>query len=397
MRIARLVDELVDELAGFEPGEFDGSQCARLVERFGRAEKALAAARVRAAVRAAEAGAHREQGFGDAAEWMARAAGMTGRAARVELDTSRALKGCPGTREALVAGRVSLAQAAEIVRTVAEVPDSEVEMLELAQAGGLSRLRDAGRDRRVRAVPAEELYARQRAVREVAHWRDELGMVCGRFRLTPEVGVPFVNRLERETGRRRREAIRAGVREPWAAHAADAFAAIVDASGDAPDAGRSRARAVDLVIVCDLHAWRRGHTHPGEPCHLLGGGLIPVGLARELAEDAFLKTVLHDGVNIHTVAHHGRHIPAELRTALELGPLPALDGVTCSDEGCERRYDLEWDHLDPVAHGGMTSYENLKPRCKPDHWHKTERDRAAGLLEPRAERARAPDPPPPRG
>jgi hypothetical protein len=111
-------------------------------------------------------------------------------------------------------------------------------------------------------------------------------------------------------------------------------------------------------------------------------------LARDLGEDAFLKTVLHDGVNIHTVAHHGRHIPAELRTALELGPLPTLDGVTCTEEGCERRYDLEWDHVDPVAHGGVTSYENLKPRCRPDHWHKTQHDRRAGLLD--TPRARAP-------
>ena len=96
-------------------------------------------------------------------------------------------------------------------------------------------------------------------------------------------------------------------------------------------------------------------------CHIVGGGPIPVRLAREMAKDAFLKAVLHDGVNIHTVKHFGRHIPAELRTALELGPLPDLDGVTCSDEGCDRRYGLEWDHDDPFSNGGPTSYENLNP------------------------------------
>jgi hypothetical protein len=43
------------------------------------------------------------------------------------------------------------------------------------------------------------------------------------------------------------------------------------------------------------------------------------------------------------------------------------------------------DHDDPVANGGVTSYENIKLRCKPDHWAKTERDRRAGLLHGRAE------------
>ena len=113
--------------------------------------------------------------------------------------------------------------------------------------------------------------------------------------------------------------------------------------------------------------------------------------AREVPKDAFLKAVVHDGVNIHTVKHFGRHIPAELRTALELGPLPDLDGVTCSEEGCERRYGLEWDHVDPVANGGETSYVNLKPKCEPHHWDKTEEDRKHGKLRGSA---REPRPPP---
>ena len=40
-------------------------------------------------------------------------------------------------------------------------------------------------------------------------------------------------------------------------------------------------------------------------------------------EDPFVKVVLHDGVRIDTVAHLGRHIRAEFRTALDLsGPTP---------------------------------------------------------------------------
>jgi IS5 family transposase len=46
-----------------------------------------------------------------------------------------------------------------------------------------------------------------------------------------------------------------------------------------------------------------------------------------------------------------------------------------------RAYGLEWDHA-PVAHNGPTSYDNLRPRCKPHNWHKTKQDCQAGLFEP---------------
>jgi hypothetical protein len=109
----------------------------------------------------------------------------------------------------------------------------------------------------------------------------------------------------------------------------------------------------------------------------VGGGPVPVSVVRELADDAFVKAVLHDGVRINTVAHLGRHIKAELRTALELGTCPEFNGISCSEAGCDRRYHLEWDHVNPRANRGSTSYENLKPRCWlcgiPHKWHYADR------------------------
>jgi hypothetical protein len=250
-------------------------------------------------------------------------------------------------------------------------------------------VRDRARDKRAKAISAEDLHARQRAPRSVRHWRDDLGMIAGTFRLTPEVGVPFVNRLEREAQRLRRATKRCGdVVEGFDAYAADAFADMIQGSATATTSRKRR--DVDAVIVCDLRAYRRGHAHDGEECHVVGGGSIPVRVAREMAKDAFLKAVIHDGVSILTVKHFGRHIPAELRTALELGALPDLDGVVCSEEGCDRRYGLEWDHDNPVANGGETSYDNLGPKCGPHHWDKTERDRKAGRHGGRAHEPRPP-------
>jgi hypothetical protein len=114
-------------------------------------------------------------------------------------------------------------------------------------------------------------------------------------------------------------------------------------------------------------------------------------LAKELARDAFLKAVLHTGTEIHTIAHYGRRWPAVLRTALELGAPPEFNGTVCAAPGCDRRYHLQDDHIDPVANGGPTSYMNNQRLCPPDHRIKTEHDRQAGLLHGH-NKPRGPDP-----
>jgi hypothetical protein len=109
-------------------------------------------------------------------------------------------------------------------------------------------------------------------------------------------------------------------------------------------------------------------------------------VVRAQALDAVVKVVVRDGRKIDTVVHYGRRIPAVLRTALELGDPSRLDGPVCSDDDCDRRHGLEWDHIEPCANGGPTSYENLQSKCGPDHWAKTERDRVAGLRGRRRKR-----------
>jgi hypothetical protein len=360
-----LADELRVSLAGLEPGVLSPRECAGAAERLAATRKACEMAEARLVARAAGSGIHRELGFADAGDWLATVRGSTTGEARRVLETVSTVAASPETRDALVAGEVSLAQAHVIVATEAEVPGSEGELVALARQGSLGVVRDRARKRRVEALTPEELYATQRARRECTHWRDELGMVCGRFALTPDVGVPFVNRLDADTDRARREAHRAGGDESRAAYAADALVRLVAGSG------KGRSHRADVVYVYDV---------TGQVAHIVGGGPVPVAVVRAVAADAFVKVVFHDGVEITKVAHLGRHIAAELRTALELGPPPDFDGVTCAEPGCDRRYGLEWDHVDPVAHGGITSRENLKPLCWPHHRDKTERDRAAGLL-----------------
>jgi hypothetical protein len=377
--IDKAAGHLQHELGQFDPALLSGPQCAAVVETLATTEKACAAARALAAARAVALGAHRAQGFADGHEWLARHMGSTTGEARLALDTAASIGSSPAAKQALVAGELSLAQAHEIARSQPELPGTEHELVDLARRSGLTAVRDAVRDRALQQSGPARLYESQRRQRELHHWRDRDGMVRWAVAFPPDVGVPLTNRLEVEAERLRTAARRAGPPESFPAYMSDALAAQL--AGPSPGGpGPGRPVRAELVVVCDLDAYRRGHAHAGEVCQVRGGGPVPVERARQLSEDGFIKVVLHDGVRIGTVKHFGRHIRAELRTALELGPPPSFDGAVCAEPGCGRRYGLEWDHVDPVAHGGPTSYQNLQPRCWPHHRDKTERDRAAGLL-----------------
>ncbi|MGI8683610.1 MAG: HNH endonuclease [Acidimicrobiales bacterium] len=367
---------LRDALVAFDPELLSGDDCADVAEQLALTEKVCAAARALAALRAGDCGVHRRRGFAGGADWLVALARRSGTGeARAALETAGALGRCPATREALAAGELSLGQAGVITRTEAACPGSEDELVALARRSGTAKLKDVARAKRLGAIAPEDLHERQRKARTFRHWLDELGMVRLAGALPPEVGVGLMNRLDTECDRLRRAAKSEGAEEPREAHAADALATMLSGQGG------GRAQRGDVVFVCDLAAYRRGHAADGEVCHIVGGGPVPVSVVQEAVDDdAFLKAVIHDGVKIETVVHFGRHIRAELRTALELGPAPAFDGVRCIDEGCGRRYGLEWDHVDPVANNGPTSMENLRPRCWPHHRDKTDRDRKAGLL-----------------
>ena len=372
VRVIETAEAFLSAVSGYDPAGATAGDCVAIAEVTARVEKGASGLRVLAAVRAVDAGAHKEAGVADPVAWVARQGGTTGSEARGALEFARSLDAHPATKEALLSGDVSFAQAREIAKFEDEAPGHEQELLEVAKAGDLTKLRDDTRERRLSRTRPEDLHERQMAARRFRHWKDGLGMVCFEGALPPETGLPFVQRIEREAARRKTDAKRDGTAERFEVHSADALVALT-AGGGAGAKGRT-----DLVVVCDLYAWRRGYARTGETCHLIGGGPIPVDLAKELSEDAFIKVVLHDGVEIQKVHHVGRKYTAELRTALDLGPVPAFTGRVCID--CGRTWGLQNDHDDPVAHTGLTSYDNIRARCYRCHQEKTERDRKAGLL-----------------
>ena len=83
--------------------------------------------------------------------------------------------------------------------------------------------------------------------------------------------------------------------------------------------------------------------------------------------DALTRLVITDGVDVTTVCHLGRAIPAHLRTAL------LERDRRCVVPGCDVEDGLEIDHVRPFAEGGPTSLDNLARLCQWHHQLKTHR------------------------
>src|SRR5438270_60288 len=161
-RLVALARELRQELAAFEPALWPGAECASLVEVLASTEKACGAAKARAAARAAECGAHKDKGFFDPEDWLARTSGSSAHQARTDLQTASRLEDCPATKAALLDGEVSMGEAFEITRTEAECPGSEHELLGTAKREGLGRLKEKARTKRQQAADPDQLRAKQR-------------------------------------------------------------------------------------------------------------------------------------------------------------------------------------------------------------------------------------------
>jgi hypothetical protein len=400
VRVAGTVVSVVEQAVSFrrtlrtvDVELVSGEACGLLAEELARVEKACAAVRAMAAARAAACGAHRTAGFADAEDWVAHLTGSSRQQARSDLATGSRLSDCPATKEAATAGELSMGQADEITRTEKEKPGSEDELVAKAKTSSRQQLADECRKRRQAGVDRDELARSQRAKRSFRSWTDGDGMVCGRFRLNPLDGVPLMHRLQALADRIHRQARRDGSSELWDAHAADALVAMLGsadrADGTPAAATAVRSRKAEVVFVVDLRTYRTGE-HGDSLCHLVGGGPVPLSVVREMAKDAFLKVVFHDGVNIHTVTHLGRYLRAELRTALELGGPPEFDGIACSV--CGKKFRLQWDHVEPLCAGGITTFANEDAKCWSCHLDKSDRERAAGLYESRRRARPVPTP-----
>jgi Domain of unknown function (DUF222) len=292
----------------------------------------------------------------DGAARVARSLGVGRGVAQAAIDNAESLEQLPATDAAVREGRLSAGQAQMIAAAATANPAAELDLLEIAERG-LVPLRDACVAARAAVEDPDSRAIRQHRQRRFGFWTDDDGMIAGRFRLAPEVGGPIKTVFEAAVQRIFREHKAGTDHEPLAAYAADAFATFVLGDGGAPAKGAD----ATVHVVVDHGALVRGGAVDGEVCEIPGVGPVDVAWVRELIGSAFLTVVIKRGKDILTVAHLGRHIPAEVRTAL------LVSGRECDVEGCNNRGYLERDHSHDYAKGGPTSFANLGWLCYLHH------------------------------
>ncbi len=374
--LERVAGDLRTALADYEPERITGADAARMLQGFAEIERLGAAGKLLSARRVESSNIWRQTGHRSAAAHLAEATGSGIGPAISALETARRLGSLPATDDALRGGRLSETQAKEISGAAILQPETERELVEAAGQQSLAVLKL--RCRRVKAAGADQkaAYDRIHNSRYLRNWVDPDGAVRFDAKLTPDAGARLLAVVKVETARLTTAARRVGADDTPTGLAADALvglatggsaASVPGEQGDSriggEDGGPSRRGGGPAAMVhvrVDHAALRRGHVEPGEVCEIPGIGPIPVEVARQLATDSILSVLLTDGVDVTSVAHVGRTIPAALRTALvERDPV-------CVVPSCEVSEGLEIDHVRPFAEGGPTALHNLARLC---HWH----------------------------
>jgi len=417
--VARATALLAELVGGLDPARLTGADAARLFGLLAGVERLASAGMTLLAPRIDESGVWRDGGHRSPAAMLAELAGVPTGQARNTLEVGHRLTDLPGTEHALRSGALSGPKVAELSGAAVLDPSNEQSLLAGAADEPLQKTKE--RCQRAKASSGrqdpEATVRRIRAARAFASWTDAEGAFCFQGRDTADRGAKILEQLQ-HTVTGLRAVARAGtdvaggspvVHESDRALRADAFFLLVtghsvvdrpigsgsdedpgpwgegsdepDRATPTPAADSTRATDPDgrigagglidrpptcsVMVRVDLDALLRGHVEPGETCQIDGQGPIPVAMARDLANDSFLRLVFHRSGDIRSVSHFGRTINRRLRTAL------AHRDRCCVVPGCGVPFGLEVDHIVPFARGGPTELSNLALLCHHHHYLKT--------------------------
>jgi Domain of unknown function (DUF222) len=365
----RAVADITAYLARLEPDRVTTAQASELFGLFAELTRLGSAGQVLLAARVRDSDTWKNDGHRSAASWVAQATGTGLGDAIATLETAERLEFLPETTEALRSGALSAPQVREIAAAAAARPSAEGELLEAASTCTLKGLKD--RCRRVRAVAGSavaenERYEAVRKSRFFRHWSDPDGGFRGEFKITPDAGARLLSSLEVRANELFDEARKADNRDAPAAYAADALVELVTRGARVAPVKANGSPVVHVRV--DASALRRGYVEDGEVCEVPGVGPVPVSTVRGVLSEAFVKLLVTDGVDVLTVCHVGRGVPAHLRSALE------ERDPTCVVPGCDVAMGLEIDHWETAyADGGPTALANLARLCHFHHAMKTYR------------------------
>jgi hypothetical protein len=385
--LAAAIEVVAGFVGAFEPGRFSGEDAITLVTWFTRAEHLCVTGKALAATRAAEANAPAAAGQPTPAHWLAGVTGESIGEAAGTLRLGASFSSHPSVEDACRRGELSKAKATLVADAARVSPGSEDDLVRSAPTDTFRQVKDRCARVKAQARSSGDADAHYRSLhrsRYARTWTDRDGAFRLDARLTPDAGATLLASLTTRADAEFTAARRAGIHDTPDHYRADALVTLVTAAGDADraDAGGSgvgapavdssatttptRRRTVDpktlVTLRVDLDALRRGSLGPGELCEIPGVGPIPIQRARALMGDSICHLVITNGVDITTVCHLGRTVPAHLRTAL------TERDRTCVVPGCDVAQGLEIDHwVIPVEDGGPASMDNLVRICRHHH------------------------------
>ena len=358
--------DIARQLAEADPDRVTTAQAAQVMTLFAEIERLAGAGRVLFTARAANGTAWRDEGHRSAASWMAQKTRTPMGDAIAALDTAAALAVLPDTTEALRRGELSGPQVRVIAHAAQRDPSTEKELLHAAATRSFTGLTARAAQVRAAARSAQEEHDHARAIHRARYlrtWADPDGAFRLDAKLAPLDGARLLSVLKAEADVRFDEARKSGEHEAPAAYLADALVALVagePAARASQDSKRRPARATVSIRV-DAKALRRGHVIKGEICHIPGVGPVPVAEARRQLSDAWVKILVVDGVEVSTVCHAGRTVPAHVQSALE------ERDPTCVVPTCEVGHGLQNHHWDiDYADCKTTDLVGLARVCR---WH----------------------------
>ena len=343
---------LDEVLASLDPETMSPRDAVAVLEVATEINRESAAVMTLVAERAAQAGAWAREGHRSPEDWLATKTGTSFGEAAATLEASAKLPELPRVQAALRQGELSGPRLREIAP--AATSENEQRLLGAAKRESFTQLRKTCAGEKASARSAEEERAHHdRIHRERSHrsWTDAEGAYRYEGKTTAMIGARLEAAIEAEADRVFKQAYAEDRREPAAAYRADAVANLLTGGG----------ASVDTTVLIRVGA---DHLAGGEGTCETATGPVPVDDAiGAILAGAFVKVLETDGVDVHRVAHPGRHRPAVLDTAVF-----ERDDYRCVRPGCGATQRLQVHHY-KIDYGkkGPTAYWNLATLCRHDH------------------------------
>ena len=358
-------DLVAAQLRSSDPDAVRSADAVEVLALFAEIERLGAAGRLLFSHRAAQSPRWKEQGHTSAAAWMAELSGTGLGEAAASLETSAALRRLPGTEEAVRRGDLSSSQVRLVAQAAASSPAAEGSLLETAASGTMRELKHCAAAVISRAGSAAAEAERARALhnqRFLRTWSDPEGAFHLRGQLTPEAGATLLGALVPRERASFDEARRRGERLGAGQGLADALVSLAEGGPAKKTRTGSRTTPATVVLRVDATALARGHTEGEEVSEIAGIGPVPVARVKAILPEAFVKIVFHDALDVKSVVHVGRSVPAHVLSALE------ERDRACVVPGCGRTLGLENHHYrEDYASSKLTSLDALARVCSQHH------------------------------